>query len=81
MEKTNIYDFLHFLSLIKIISNMDFGGKLTFEHIWQKTLFFSFSCFVKESGKRFILINQKNRLKTHHGFAFICLFHLIRVLK
>jgi len=26
METTNIYDFLHLLSLIKIKPNMDFGG-------------------------------------------------------
>ncbi len=26
MEITNIYDFLHLLSLIKIRPNMDFGG-------------------------------------------------------
>jgi len=72
MEKTNIYDFLHFLSLIKIKPNMDFGGKLTFEHIWHKTLSFSFSFFVKESGKRFILINQKKGKK--HTMVSIHLF-------
>jgi hypothetical protein len=39
MEKINIYDFLHFLSLIKIKPNMDFGGKLAFVDIWHKTHF------------------------------------------
>jgi hypothetical protein len=33
METTNIYDFLHFLSLIKIKPNMNFGGDLAFAHI------------------------------------------------
>ncbi len=72
MKKTNIYDFLHLLSLIKIRPNMDFGGKLTFVHIWHKTYSF-FSFHVKESGEKFILINQTNKLKTHHGFhSFLC---------
>jgi hypothetical protein len=47
METTNIYDFLHFLSLIKI--NMDFGGDLAFAHICHNTFFFFF--FSKENGK------------------------------
>jgi len=60
MEKTNIYDFLHFLNLIKIKPNMDFGGNLAFVHIWHKThSFFSFS--IKENGKKFTLINQTNK--------------------
>jgi len=33
METTNIYDFLHLLSLIKIKPNMDLGGGLAFAHI------------------------------------------------
>jgi hypothetical protein len=40
METTNIYDFLHLLSLIKIIPNMDCGGDLAFAHICHNTLFF-----------------------------------------
>jgi hypothetical protein len=44
MEKTNIYDFLHLLSLIKIKPNMDFGRNLTFAHKCHDTSFsFSFS--------------------------------------
>jgi hypothetical protein len=38
METTNIYDFLHLLSLIKIKPNMDFGGG-----IWHNTFIFLFS--------------------------------------
>jgi hypothetical protein len=33
METTNIYDFLHLLSLITMKPNMDFGGDLAFAHI------------------------------------------------
>jgi len=43
IETTNIYDFLHLLSLIKIKPNMDFGGNLAFTHIFHNTnSFFSF---------------------------------------
>ncbi len=38
---------------------MDFGGNLAFVDIWHKTHSF-FSFFVKESGERFILIDQTN---------------------
>jgi hypothetical protein len=44
MDKTNVYDFLHFLSLIKIKPNMGFGGKLALVDIWHKT----HSFYVKE---------------------------------
>jgi hypothetical protein len=45
METTNIYGFLHLLSLIKIRPNMDFGEILAFAHICHKThsFFFFFS--------------------------------------
>jgi hypothetical protein len=33
VEITNIYDFLHLLSLIKIRPNIIFGGNLAFAHI------------------------------------------------
>jgi hypothetical protein len=39
IETTNIYDFLHLLSLIKIKPNMDFGGNLAFAHICYNTFF------------------------------------------
>jgi hypothetical protein len=42
METTNIYDFLHLLSLIKIRANMNFGGDLAFAHICHNTFFFLF---------------------------------------
>jgi hypothetical protein len=42
METTNIYDFLHLLSLIKIRPNMDFGENLAFAHICHKTHSFFF---------------------------------------
>ncbi len=42
MEKTNIFNVLHILSLIKIKPNMDFGGNLAFVDIWHKTHSFFF---------------------------------------
>jgi hypothetical protein len=42
MERTNIYDFLHLLNLIKIRPNMDFGGNLAFTHICTIHFFFFF---------------------------------------
>ncbi len=60
MKITNIYDFLHLLSLIKIRPNMNFGGNLALAHICHKThSIFSFS--FKESGENLMLINQPNR--------------------
>jgi hypothetical protein len=41
MEITNIYDFLHLLSLIKIRYNMDFEGDLAYATIQKKIPFFS----------------------------------------
>jgi hypothetical protein len=60
METTNIYDFLHLLSLIKIRPNMDFGGNLAFAHICHNTFsFFFFS--LKESGERLTSKDQSKR--------------------
>jgi hypothetical protein len=43
METTNIYDFLHFLSLIKIRPNMDFGAGFGIcTYMPQYTFFFLF---------------------------------------
>jgi hypothetical protein len=56
MEITNIYDFLHLLSLIKIISNMDFGGDLAFAHICHNLFL-----FFKECGKRLTSKYQSKR--------------------
>jgi hypothetical protein len=64
METTNIYDFLHLLSLIKIRPNMDFGGDLAFAHICHNTLsFFFFFSKRMEKGSLWLL--------------FICFFHLV----
>jgi hypothetical protein len=56
METTNIFDFLHLLSLIKIRPNMDLGGEggLAFSHICHNTLSF-FLFFLKENGERLIV--------------------------
>jgi hypothetical protein len=54
MEITNIYDFFHLLSVIKIRPNMDFGGDLAFAHICHNAFFFSLF-FLKESGERFTM--------------------------
>jgi len=60
METTNIYDFLHLLSLIKTRPNMDFGVDLAFAHLFHnKHLFFLF--FIKENGKRLTSKNQAKR--------------------
>jgi hypothetical protein len=76
MEKTNIYDFLHFLSLIKIKPNMDFGGKLALVDIWHKT----HSFYVKEV--EIVRFDRPNKhVRNTPWFPFICLFHLIRALK
>jgi hypothetical protein len=64
---TNIYDFLHLLSLIKIRPNMDFGGQIWHLHIYA-TIHFFFSLFLKESGERVTSIDQSKREKTHRGF-------------
>jgi hypothetical protein len=60
MEITNIYDFLHLLSLIKIRPNMDLGGGIWHLHIYDTIFFFSFF-FLKESGKRFTSKDQTKR--------------------
>jgi len=60
METTNIYDYLHLLSLIKIRPNMDWGGgDLAFAHICLNTFFSSFS--LKESGERLTSKDQTKR--------------------
>jgi len=61
METTNIYDFLHMLSLIKIRRNMNFGENLAFAHICHKTLFFPVFFPLKENGEILVSINQTNR--------------------
>jgi hypothetical protein len=48
METTNIYDFLHLLSLIKTRPNMDFGEILAFANIYHKTHSFFFFFFQRE---------------------------------
>jgi hypothetical protein len=73
METTNIYDFLHLLSLIKIRPNMDCGGE-----IWHNTLFFFFFS-LKESGERFTSKDQNKRLKTHCGFYSFFLFDFFKL--
>jgi hypothetical protein len=59
MEITNIYDFFHLLSLIKIRPNMDFGG-IGNLHIYANTFFFSFFS-LKDSGERRISKDQSKR--------------------
>jgi hypothetical protein len=58
MQTTNIYDFLHHLSLIKIKPNMDFWGDLAFAHICHN-LFFYFS--LKESGEKLTSRDQSKK--------------------
>jgi len=68
----NIYDFLHFLSLIKIRPNMDFGGDLAFAHIYHNTFLFSF--YFKENGED---SQTKTKLRVkRHIIVFIHLFVL-----
>ncbi len=75
MKTTNIYDFLYFLSLIKIRPNMDFGGNLTFAHICHITIFSFFLSKKMEKGSQ---IKIKLRNKRHTPWLlFICLFHLV----
>jgi len=50
MEITNIYDFLHLLSLIKIRPNIDFEVDLAFAHISHNTLFFFLSKRVEKGS-------------------------------
>ncbi len=57
METTNIYDFLHLLSLIKIIPNMNFERHL---HIYAVIHFFLLF-FSLESGERLINEYQTKR--------------------
>jgi hypothetical protein len=59
MEITNIYDFLHLLSLIKIRYNMDFEGDLAYATIQKKIPFFS----LKVWGK-------KHTVPSIHFFSF-----------
>jgi hypothetical protein len=60
METTNIYDFLHLLSLIKIKPNMDFGGGFGIcTYMSQYIFLFFFS--LKESGEMFISKDQTKR--------------------
>jgi hypothetical protein len=70
METTNIYDFLHFLSLIKIRPNMDFGGNLAFAHICHNTFFSFFLSKRMEKGSQTKIKLQNKR----HTMAFIHLF-------
>jgi hypothetical protein len=59
METTNIYDFLHLLSLIKIKPNMDFGGGFGIcTYMSQYILFF---LNFKESGERLMNKDQTKR--------------------
>jgi hypothetical protein len=69
MKITNIYDFLHLLSLI-IRPNMDFGGRFDI-CIYMPQYTFFFPLFLKESGKRVMSIDQSDqnkKEKTHWGF-------------
>jgi hypothetical protein len=70
METTNIYDFLHLLSLIKTRPIMDFGVDLAFSHLFHnKFLFFLF--FIKENGEA----RTKTKLRgKRHNMASIDLF-------
>jgi hypothetical protein len=51
IETTNIYDFLHLLSLIKIKPNINFGGILAFTHICHNTNSFIFFFLTKIMDK------------------------------
>jgi hypothetical protein len=80
METTNIYDFLHLLSLIKIRSNMDFGGDLAFAHICHNTFFFSFF-FSKRvqigSQAKTKVISKRHTMASIH--LFVSSFFQVRV--
>jgi hypothetical protein len=60
---TNIRDFLHLLSLIKIIYNVNFGGNLAFAHPCHKTHSFFKELFQGEWRKPHL--DRLNRGKIH----------------
>ncbi len=60
METTNIYDFLHLLSLITIKPNMDFWGDFAFAHTCHNT-FFIFYFSLKENGERLTSKDQSKK--------------------
>ncbi len=59
METTNVYDFFHLLTLIKITPNMDFGENLSFAHICYKT--HSFFFFFSQGKWRKVHIDRPNK--------------------
>ncbi len=75
MDITNIYDFLHLLTLIKIRPNMDFGGDLAFAHICHNT--FSFSFFLSKRVEKGSQAKTKVRGKKHIVASIHFIFHLV----
>jgi len=78
METTNLYNFLHFLSLIKIRPNMDFGGGFGICTYMPQYFFFSLFYSKREwsfgsqaktklKGKRYIMASI--HLFVHLGFS------------
>jgi len=64
MGTTNIYDFLHLLSLIEIRPIMHFGGDLAFAHICHNTFFFP-SLFLSKRMEKGSQTKTKVRGKKH----------------
>jgi len=60
METTELYIFLHFLSLIKTKPNMDFGG-IWHLHIYAKIHFFLSFFLLKDSGEKLTSNDQTKR--------------------
>jgi hypothetical protein len=77
MERTNTYDFLQLLSLIKIKLNMNFGEKMAFAHICYKTHPIFFLFFQGKWQKA--CVDRLNK-QVRDTPWFVCLFHLVKAL-
>jgi hypothetical protein len=75
METTNIYDFLHLLSVIKIKPNMNFGGDLAFANICHNTFFFSL--FLSREWRKAYKQIPNQEVRDTPWLLFICLLHLV----
>jgi len=74
MEITNIYNLLHLLNLIKIRSNMDFGG-IWHLHIYMSQYIFYFLFLLskrveKGSQAKTKVIGKKCNMLSIHFFSF-----------
>jgi hypothetical protein len=77
MEIINIYDFLYLLRLIKIRSNMDFGGgDVEFAHICHNIYIYIYIFFLKRVEKS-LEVETKVRHKKHTMASIHFFFHLV----